>query len=74
MLGTLSFSITSVSYTHLFLFDYGTTPTVEDLNQKPDAIPYYPEGVRLVDHEYTLSSGKRIKFDCMTGKGEQEFM
>lgn len=59
---------------HEFLFDYGTTPTVEDLNQKPDAIPYYPEGVRLVDHEYTLSSGKRIKFDCMTGKGEQEFM
>ena len=46
---------------HEFLFDYGTTPTVEDLNQKPDAIPYYPEGVRLVDHEYTLSSGKRIK-------------
>lgn len=59
---------------HEFLFDYGTAPTEDDLNQKPDAIPYYPEGVRLVDHEYTLSSGKKIKFDCMTGKGEHDFM
>jgi hypothetical protein len=59
---------------HEFLFDYGTAPTEDDLNQKPDAIPYYPEGVRLINHEYVLSSGKKIKFDCMTGKGEQEFM
>ena len=59
---------------HEFLFDYGTVPTEEELSEKPDAIPFYPEGVKLIDHEYTLTSGKHIKFDCMTGKGEQSFM
>lgn len=59
---------------HEFLFDYGTVPTEEELSEKPDAIPFYPEGVKLIDHEYTLTSGKHIKFDCMTGKREQSFM
>ena len=32
------------------------------------------QSIQLTGHEYLLSSGKKIKFDCMTGKGEQEFM
>ena len=59
---------------HEYLFDYSQVPSEEELKEKPDAIPFYPEGKKLTDHEYTLSSGKLIKFDCMTGKGEQMFM
>ena len=60
---------------HEFLFDYSEVPTDNRVfDEKPDAIPYYPKGIQLTGHEYLLSSGKKIKFDCMTGKGEQEFM
>lgn len=57
-----------------YLFDYKGVPSEEELNAKPDAIPYYPMGVMLKDHEYMLSSGKKIKFDIMTGRDEQKFI
>lgn len=47
--------------------------TEEDLNAKPDAIPYYPEGKKF-DFEYTLESGKRIRFHLLDGNGERRLI
>lgn len=53
-----------------FLFDYASEPTEEELDSKPYAIPFYPlQGIE-VDIDITLSSGKVLKFDLLTGKGE----
>lgn len=55
-----------------FLFDdYDSTPTDEDVKQKPDAIPYYPNGKNLTDIPIETSSGKSLIFDCMTGEQER---
>lgn len=53
-----------------FLFDYAEDPTEEELEAKPFAIPYYPLGKQLKDIEFTTSSGKQVKFDLLTTKGE----
>lgn len=52
-----------------FLFDYSKAPTEEDLNAKPDAIPYYPMG-KKTEVEFTTSSGKKLKFKLLTGAAE----
>ncbi len=55
-----------------FLFsDYSQTPSEEELDAKPDAIPYYPKGKQVKDLCVTLSSGKVIYFDLLNGVGEQ---
>ena len=51
--------------------DYGTLPTEKEMDEKPNAIPYYPEQKKLVDYEVVLSSGKQVMFDLMTGAGER---
>lgn len=53
-----------------FLFDYSHTPTEEELNAKPDAIPFYPEPGKFKDYEVILSSGKVVYFDLLTCAGE----
>lgn len=51
--------------------DYGTLPTEKEMNDKPNAIPYYLVQKKLVDYEVVLSSGKQVMFDLMTGAGER---
>ena len=53
-----------------FIFDYSKTPTEEELDAKPNAIPFYPEGRKIVDFEITTRSGKQLLFDLLTAKGE----
>ena len=52
------------------LFDYAQAPTIEELKNKPDAIPYYPNPDKMKDIEFTLNSGKILKFDVLTANGE----
>lgn len=53
-----------------FLFDYGVPPTEEELLEKPLAIPYYPNGKKVKDIEFTTSYSNKFKFDVLTGEGE----
>ena len=53
-----------------FLFDYSTQPTEEELESKPDAIPYYPDMVQQKDNEITLSTGKILQWDYLNGNSE----
>lgn len=53
-----------------FIFDYGTVPTEEEINNKPNAIPYYPLCSKYTNIELELTSGKKVKFDLLTAKGE----
>lgn len=53
-----------------FIFDYSKTPTEEELEAKPNAIPFYPEGRKITDFEITTRSGKQLLFDLLTAKGE----
>lgn len=53
-----------------FLFDYSTTPTAEELDAKPNAIPFYPERDSIRDLAFTTESGKELMFDLMTARGE----
>ena len=55
---------------HEFIFDYSQTPTEEELNAKPNAIPFYPEAGKFKDYEITTSSGKVLRFDLLTCAGE----
>lgn len=66
-----------------YLFeDYGVRPTEEELNSKPDAVPYYllpedtnnPGKVQLTDLTLILSSGKEIMWDVATAASEQYLM
>lgn len=51
--------------------DYSQMPTEEELNDKPYAIPYYPERQEINNKVITLSSGKVISFSVLTGHSEQ---
>lgn len=56
--------------------DYTEFPTDEELNAKPDAVPYYPlmpngDITKIMGITHTLSSGKEVKFDVMTSSSEQ---
>ena len=54
-----------------FLFeDYSKIPSNEELEAKPDAIPYYPEMTQMKDNELKLSTGKVIRWDYLDGNGE----
>lgn len=53
-----------------FLFDYANVPTEEEMEAKPNAIPFYPSGNKTHDLEFTTSSGKEIKYDLLTAEGE----
>ena len=53
-----------------FIFDYSKLPTEEELDAKPNAIPFYPEGKKLTDFEITTQSGKSLLFDLLTARGE----
>ena len=58
-----------------FLFnDYSTTPTEEELNKKPNAIPYYVNGKQVKDLCVNLNTGKVVYFDLLNGNGEQFIM
>lgn len=55
-----------------FIFnDYTQFPTEKELEEKPNAIPYYPEVNKVADYTLQLSSGKIVKFDLLTGAGER---
>lgn len=62
--------------------DYGVKPSEEELQSKPDAVPYYlleedqcnPGKIKLTDHKFTLSSGKEIMWDVATVESEQYLM
>lgn len=43
------------------------------LNEKPDAIPYYPEG-KTFAFNFKLSTGKEIKFNILDGEGERRLI
>lgn len=53
-----------------YLFDYSKLPTEEELAEKPHAIPYYPNGKKIKDIQFSTTSGKDIMFDCLTAVGE----
>jgi len=66
-----------------FIFeDYSKKPTEEELDSKPDAVPYYlvgedkdnPGKVQLTDLKFTLSSGKEVMWDIATANSEQYLM
>lgn len=62
--------ITYVQNLNEFLFEYSKLPTPEVIEAKPYAIPYYPNGGKFTDIEINLTSGKLVKFDLITAKGE----
>ena len=45
-------------------------PTSEELEAKPNAIPYYPYRDQTKDIVVDLASGKQISFDLSTGESE----
>lgn len=53
-----------------FLFNYEEEPTPEALAEKRNAIPYYPMGKKIKDIELHTTSGKSLKFDLLTPRGE----
>lgn len=53
-----------------FLFDYSKVPSEEEMEEKPNAIPFYPNGKQFKDIKVELSSGKVVKFDLLTAEGE----
>ena len=56
---------------HEFLFsDYSKVPTEEELDAKPDAIPYYPQMDGIKDLEFKTTSGKVVRWDYLDGNGE----
>ena len=66
-----------------YLFeDYGKQPTEEELEAKPDAVPYYalpedpnhPGKVKLTDLVIELSSGKELLWDVATAGSELYLM
>lgn len=60
---------------HEMLLDYSDIKE-EEVNEKPNAIPFYPDRERCREinfkgYEYNLKSGKVIKFDLMDGNAEK---
>lgn len=51
--------------------DYSQVPSQEEIESKPNAVPYYANGRQLKDIEVVLASGKKVKFDILNGNGEQ---
>lgn len=59
------------SLSEMLFKDYSNSPSQEELQEKPHAIPYYPEIKKLTDYELVTTSGKTIKFDLLNGAGER---
>lgn len=68
---------------HDYIFDdYSKKPTEKEIEDKPDAVPYYlteedvdhPGKVKLTDLQLTLSSGKEVMWDVATASSEQYLM
>ena len=57
----------------LLFDDYHQSPTEEELNAKPFAVPYYPYG-NTKNFTITLQSGKEVSYSLLTGKGEAMMM
>ena len=58
------------------LLDYSKDITEEEINEKPNAIPFYPARVACLELNFkgytiTLKSGKQVKFDLMDGNSEK---
>lgn len=63
----------------LIYSDYSKEVSEEEILAKPGALPFYPEReiarqINFKDYEFTLTSGKKIKFDFMNSRAEQEFL
>lgn len=62
-----------------FLFDYAILPTEQEMEEKPNAIPYYPgrkgeDGFTLMQYTEELNSGKVIQFELMDGEKESQMV
>jgi len=62
-----------------FLFDYAVLPTEQEMEEKPNAIPYYPgrkgeDGFTLMQYTEELNSGKVIQFELMDGEKESQMV
>ena len=57
----------------LLFDDYHQSPTEEELNAKPFAVPYYPFG-NTKNFTIMLQSGKEVSYSLLTGKGEAMMM
>ncbi len=53
-----------------FLFDYGVVPTMEEMEAKPNAIPFYPVPKQTSEIHFTTKSGKEMCFDLLNARGE----
>lgn len=53
-----------------FLFNYGEVPTMEEMEAKPNAIPFYPIAKQNKDITFTTKSGKELCFDLLNAEGE----
>lgn len=63
----------------LIFKDYSQPPTQEEIDSKPDALPYYTDReilqtIQFKNYEVTLSSGKKIRFDFLNGNSEHFVM
>lgn len=62
-----------------FLFDYAVLPIEQEMEEKPNAIPYYPgrkgeDGFTLMQYTEELNSGKVIQFELMDGEKESQMV
>ncbi len=62
-----------------FLFDYAVLPTEQEMEEKPNAIPYYPgrkgeDGFTLMQYTEELNSGKVIQFELMEWRKKESQM
>lgn len=57
-----------------FLLDYSKPLDEKELNDKPNAIPYYPLGDKTTNIEIITTSGKKLLFDLMNASGEAYFL
>lgn len=53
-----------------FIFDYAVIPSDAEMDAKPDAIPFYPEGKNLANIPIKLDTGKELLFDILNGNSE----
>jgi len=55
-----------------YLFDYSKIPSDEEVASKPHAIPFYPDPSIIENgNEFTLSSGKVVRWKVATSNSEQ---
>lgn len=58
-----------------YLLDYSNQENIqEEFEQKPNAVPIYPFRGTFKDLEIETKSGKKLKFDILTGAGESAYI